>query len=280
METIQTVLEKYYGYDSFRPGQQALIEAIMNKQDVLGIMPTGGGKSLCYQIPAICMEGTSLVISPLISLMKDQVDSLLTMGVRAGYINSQMDAVTYRETMDRAMTGYYDLLYIAPERLENEYFINTIRYMNINLVAVDEAHCISQWGQDFRPSYQNIPQLKDIIQLDVPFAAFTATATTQVKEDIEQQLRLQEPYTYIASFDRPNLYFSVIETRKKSADVFRFIDKEGSTIIYCNTRKNVETVHSNLVKKATQLLIITPVLVQMSVPKTKMILFMIGNLLW
>lgn len=249
METIQTVLEKYYGYDSFRPGQQALIEAIMNKQDVLGIMPTGGGKSLCYQIPAICMEGTSLVISPLISLMKDQVDSLLTMGVRAGYINSQMDAVTYRETMDRAMTGYYDLLYIAPERLENEYFINTIRYMNINLVAVDEAHCISQWGQDFRPSYQNIPQLKDIIQLDVPFAAFTATATTQVKEDIEQQLRLQEPYTYIASFDRPNLYFSVIETRKKSADVFRFIDKEGSTIIYCNTRKNVETVHSNLVKK-------------------------------
>ncbi|MDE1548688.1 DNA helicase RecQ [Jeotgalibaca caeni] len=249
MKKIDEVLKQYYGYDSFRPGQERIIEAIMNGQDVLGIMPTGGGKSLCYQIPAICMEGTSLVISPLISLMKDQVDTLLTMGVRAGYINSQMDMATYRATMDKAMFGYYDLLYIAPERLESEYFLNTIQQMNINLVAVDEAHCISQWGQDFRPSYQNIPQLKDLIRLDVPFAAFTATATTRVKEDIIRQLKLQQPYTYVASFDRPNLYFSVIETKKKSQELFRYIEKEGSTIIYCNTRKNVEAVYHSLVKK-------------------------------
>ncbi|MGP6139356.1 DNA helicase RecQ [Jeotgalibaca sp. A127] len=249
MKKIETVLKEFYGYDSFRPGQKELIESLMNGQDVLGIMPTGGGKSLCYQIPAITQEGTGLVISPLISLMKDQVDALQTMGVRAGYINSQLDTAAYRETMDKALFGYYDLLYIAPERIGSEHFLNTIQHMNINLIAVDEAHCISQWGQDFRPSYQTIPQLRDVVGAGVPFAGFTATATTLVKNDIIQQLRLQSPHEFVASFDRPNLYFSVISSKQKSKDVLRFIDKEGSTIIYCNTRKNVETVYNNLAKK-------------------------------
>lgn len=249
MKTIQTVLEKNYGFDSFRPGQQQIIEAIMNKKDVLAIMPTGGGKSLCYQIPAICMEGTSLVVSPLISLMKDQVDTLQAMGVRAGYINSQMDKSSYHDTMNKAMFGYYDLLYIAPERLDSEHFMNVIQNMKINLIAVDEAHCISQWGQDFRPSYRNIPQLRDAFDYPVPFAAFTATATTQVKHDINKQLCLQNPHQYVASFDRPNLYFSVIPTKKKSTDLLKYINNSDSAIIYCNTRKNVETVYHSLVKK-------------------------------
>lgn len=249
MKTIDTILKEYYGYDTFRPGQKELIQSLMNGQDVLGIMPTGGGKSLCYQIPAICQEGTGIVISPLISLMKDQVDALQTMGVKAGYINSQLDPTTYRETMDKALFGYYDLLYIAPERIASEHFLNTLGHMNINIVAVDEAHCISQWGQDFRPSYQTIPQLRDVVSAGVPFAAFTATATTLVKNDITEQLRLQSPHEFVASFDRPNLYFSVISSKQKSKDVFRYIGKEGATIIYCNTRKNVESVYNNLVKK-------------------------------
>lgn len=249
MKKIETVLKEYYGYDSFRSGQKELIESLINGQDVLGIMPTGGGKSLCYQIPAISQEGTGLVISPLISLMKDQVDALQTMGVRAGYINSQLDSATYRKTMDKALFGYYDLLYIAPERIGSDHFLNTIQHMNINLIAVDEAHCISQWGQDFRPSYQTIPQLRDVVSKNVPFAGFTATATTLVKNDIIQQLRLETPHEFVASFDRPNLYFSVVSSKQKSKDVLRYIDKEGSTIIYCNTRKNVESVYNNLVKK-------------------------------
>ena len=249
MKTIQNVLERHYGFDSFRPGQENIIEAIMNGEDVLAIMPTGGGKSLCYQIPAICMQGTALVVSPLISLMKDQVDSLQAMGVRAGYINSQMDKHTYLDTMDKAMFGYYDLLYIAPERLDSDHFMATISNMQINLIAVDEAHCISQWGQDFRPSYQNIPRLRDSMDYPVPFAAFTATATTTVKEDIKRQLMLKQPHEYVASFDRPNLYFSVIPTKKKSADLLKYVSDLESAVIYCNTRKNVETVYHSLAKK-------------------------------
>lgn len=249
MKTIEKILKEYYGYDAFRPGQQAIIEALMAGQDVLGIMPTGGGKSLCYQIPAICQPGTGIVISPLISLMKDQVDALLTMGVRAAYINSQLDAASYRDTMEKALFGHYDLLYIAPERIGSEHFLNTLQHMNINLVAIDEAHCISQWGQDFRPSYQTIPQLRDVVGMGVPFAAFTATATTLVKEDIKKQLRLQAPHEFVASFDRPNLYFSVMASKQKSKDLLRLIEKDGSTIVYCNTRKNVESVYHALLKK-------------------------------
>ena len=249
MHTIGKVLKTYYGYEEFRPGQEEIIKAILKHQDVLGIMPTGGGKSLCYQIPAIVLSGTALVISPLISLMKDQVDGLRVMGVRAAYMNSQMTPPEYQKTMDDLLNGNLDLLYIAPERLDNDSFLHILQQIEISMVAVDEAHCISQWGQDFRPSYQNILQLRDYLNDSIPFVAFTATATNRVKEDIIHQLRLRHPYLYTASFDRPNLYFSVIETKKKSKELLPLIGKDGSTIIYCNTRKNVEAVYKSLTKK-------------------------------
>lgn len=249
MQDIKTVLKTYYGYEEFRPGQEEMIRAILDQRDVLGIMPTGGGKSLCYQIPAIVMEGTALVISPLISLMKDQVDGLRVMGVRAAYMNSQMTPKEYQQTMDDLLNGKLDLLYIAPERLDNDSFLHMLQQIEISMVAVDEAHCISQWGQDFRPSYQNILQLRDYLHASTPFVAFTATATNRVKDDIIHRLRLREPYLFTASFDRPNLYFSVIETKKKSKELLPLIGKDGSTIIYCNTRKNVESVYQSLTKK-------------------------------
>lgn len=249
METIFKTLKQYYGYEAFRPGQQELIDAIMEGRDVLGVMPTGGGKSLCYQIPAICMEGVTLVISPLISLMKDQVDTLQTMGVRAAYINSQLSYFELQAIIDEAIRGDLDLLYVSPERLGNDQFLYAVRQMNVNLVAVDEAHCVSQWGHDFRPSYQAIPQIMNALTNRPPFAAFTATATNIVQEDMIQQLNLEQPFQHIASFDRPNLYFSVIKPDKKLNELSRILDKKESSIIYCNTRKNVDTVYKNLNKK-------------------------------
>ncbi|WP_208560230.1 DNA helicase RecQ [Marinilactibacillus kalidii] len=249
METIFKTLKHYYGYETFRPGQQELIDAIMEGRDVLGVMPTGGGKSLCYQIPAICMEGVTLVISPLISLMKDQVDTLQTMGVSAAYINSQLSYFEQQVIIDEAIRGELDLLYVSPERLGNDQFLYSVRQMNVNLVAVDEAHCVSQWGHDFRPSYQAIPQIMNALTNRPPFAAFTATATNIVQEDMIQQLDLEQPFQHIASFDRPNLYFSVIKPDKKLNELSRILDKKESSIIYCNTRKNVDTVYKNLNKK-------------------------------
>ncbi|WP_225744554.1 DNA helicase RecQ [Marinilactibacillus sp. Marseille-P9653] len=249
METIFKTLKQYYGYEVFRPGQQELINAIMEGRDVLGVMPTGGGKSLCYQIPAICMEGVTLVISPLISLMKDQVDTLQTMGVRAAYINSQLSYFEQQAIIDEATRGELDLLYVSPERLGNDQFLYAVRQMDVNLVAVDEAHCVSQWGHDFRPSYQAIPQIMNALSNRPSFAAFTATATNIVQEDMIQQLNLEHPFQHIASFDRPNLYFSVIKPDKKLNELSRILDKKESSIIYCNTRKNVDTVYKNLNKK-------------------------------
>lgn len=249
MQNIQTVLKTYYGYESFRPGQAALIEALMSGRDVLGIMPTGGGKSLCYQIPAIAQEGTALVISPLISLMKDQVDTLLGMGVQAAFLNSQMDFAEQTQTLSRLRRGELDLLYIAPERLDNSFFQDVLQRVRISMVAVDEAHCISQWGQDFRPSYQNIIQLRQLLPEGIPFGAFTATATERVREDIELQLGLRDPYRFTASFDRPNLHFSVVSSSRKREELLRSIGREESTIVYCNTRRNVEEVATFLTKK-------------------------------
>lgn len=249
MDTIDKKLKHYYGYDTFRPGQEALIDAILNGRDVLGVMPTGGGKSLCYQIPAIILDGVTLVISPLISLMKDQVDALQTMGVKAAYINSQLSYYEQQMIIDEAIRSELDLLYISPERLGNEQFLNSVRQMNVSLVAVDEAHCVSQWGHDFRPSYQAIPQIMDALPSRPPFAAFTATATTIVQQDMINQLRLNHPYQHIASFDRPNLYFSVVKPDKKINELNRILDKKESSIIYCNTRKNVDTVYKSLNKK-------------------------------
>lgn len=249
MKTIFETLKQFYGYDTFRPGQQELIEAILEGKDVLGVMPTGGGKSLCYQIPAIFLEGTTLVISPLISLMKDQVDTLQSMGVKAAYINSQLSFFEQQMILDEAAMGELDLLYVSPERLDNEFFFNVVRQMKVNLVAVDEAHCVSQWGHDFRPSYQMIPQIMEAFENRPPFAAFTATATDIVQADMINQLHLENPYQYVASFDRPNLYFSVVKPTKKRDKLISVLDKNESSIIYCNTRKNVESVYTFLNKK-------------------------------
>lgn len=247
-DTVET-LEYYYGYTSFRPGQEELIESILNGKDVLGIMPTGGGKSLCYQIPAIVMDGVTLVVSPLISLMKDQVDSLQAMGVRAAYINSQLSYPEQQSMLQLAKQGNLDLLYVSPERLQHEGFLYSLQQITLSLVAVDEAHCVSQWGHDFRPSYQAIAQIMDVLPERPIFAAFTATATEKVQEDIIQQLQLDDPYTHIASFDRPNLYFSVVKPKGKNNELIRLLDKNESSIIYCNTRKNVEKVYQALNKK-------------------------------
>lgn len=249
MNAINQTLKHYYGYTSFRPGQQTIIEAILDGQDAIGIMPTGGGKSLCYQIPAIEMEGITLVISPLISLMKDQVDGLVSMGVKAGFLTSQLTLDQQNETLRQAMHNEIDLLYVSPERLENTYFLGRLRQMQVNLIAVDEAHCISQWGHDFRPSYQAIPAVRDHCSTNPPFAAFTATATQKVREDIVSKLELNDPYAFTASFDRPNLTFSIVHPKKKQDKLLELLKDKESSIIYCNTRKNVERVHSLLKKK-------------------------------
>ena len=239
----QQALKKYFGYDRFRPGQEEIIEALLAGRDVLAILPTGGGKSICYQIPAICRKGLTLVISPLISLMKDQEDGLVEMGVAARSLNSATSSEAFAETMRMARDGSLDLLYVAPERLELESFRETLASLRVTMVAVDEAHCVSQWGHDFRPSYMRIAEwLSNFAQRPV-FAAFTATATQRVREDIIEQLRLQDPFCYVASFDRPNLYFSVEKPGNKNKALLKLLDEDASSIIYCGTRKNVESVY-------------------------------------
>lgn len=239
----EQALKKYFGYDSFRPGQREIIDALMNGRDVLAILPTGGGKSLCYQIPAICMKGLTLVISPLISLMKDQEDGLVEMGVAARSINSTTSSEQFAETMRLARSGALDLLYVAPERLELEGFQETLESLQVTMVAVDEAHCVSQWGHDFRPSYMRIAGMLAGFRKRPIFAAFTATATEKVRDDIVCQLQLENPFRYVASFDRPNLHFSVQKPRKKDKALLRLLDEDTSSIIYCGTRKNVEKVY-------------------------------------
>lgn len=249
MENIHQTLKDYYGYEQFRPGQEEIIQSILKGKDVLGIMPTGGGKSLCYQIPAIVLEGLALVVSPLISLMKDQVDSLKDMGVKAAYLNSQLPFSEQQKIVREVRRGEFDLLYVSPERLQNDWFLQFLGQCSIDLVAVDEAHCVSQWGHDFRPSYQAIAHILEELKTRPTFAAFTATATKKVQADIIHQLTLEQPFTHIASFDRPNLYFSVVKPKQKSKEIVNVLDKNESSIIYCNTRKNVETVYHSLDKK-------------------------------
>ena len=204
-----TVLKHYFGYQDFRPGQEVLIDAILSGRDVLGVMPTGGGKSMCYQIPALVLPGVTLVVSPLISLMKDQVAALKNAGVAAAFINSTLTPEQLRLVYRRARSGAYKLIYIAPERLGGEGFSALAREMPISLVAVDEAHCISQWGQDFRPSYLEIADFIRALPNRPVVAAFTATATAQVRQDIMRLLELQNPACQVTGFDRPNLFFDV-----------------------------------------------------------------------
>lgn len=245
------ILHEYFGYSSFKAGQEAIIDRILNKQDVLGIMPTGAGKSICFQVPALCLSGTTLVISPLISLMKDQVDTLNEMGVKAAFINSSLEAGEYRSIMSNARKGEYKMLYIAPERLDTDSFRELLSELEVTLVAVDEAHCVSQWGHDFRPGYLDIKAMLDDLQQRPVVAAFTATATPRVREDITKLLGLRETYILVTGFDRENLYFHVEKPSDKFSCLLDLVKKHGdsSGIVYCSTRKTVEAVCEKLNKK-------------------------------
>ncbi len=237
-------LSQYFGYDSFRAGQEPVVDAILSGRDTLCVMPTGAGKSICYQVPALVSEGTTLVISPLISLMKDQVRALKAAGVSAAYINSSLTYGQYLKAVQNAAGGMYKLIYVAPERLLNEEFSAIWQTCKLSLLAVDEAHCVSQWGQDFRPSYLKIAEFVDRLPNRPPMAAFTATAAAQVRTDIRELLKLRDPYTCLTGFDRPNLYFGVIRPKKKKDELVELIGeyKDRSGIVYCLSRKLVEEV--------------------------------------
>ena len=244
----RTLLKTYFGHHDFRPGQEALIDALLSGRDVLGVMPTGAGKSICYQLPALLLPGVTLVVSPLISLMKDQVNALTQAGIASAYINSSLSAAQYREVFRRAQAGAYKLIYVAPERLTTADFLRFAEGVEISLVAVDEAHCVSQWGQDFRPSYLQIAQFVQQLPSRPPVGAFTATATDHVKTDIEKLLLLRDPLRVTTGFDRPNLFFEVVHPKSKDAYLRAFLaGRPGqSGIVYCATRKAVEAVCDKL----------------------------------
>ena len=246
--TKQEALKTYFGYDVFRDGQEALIDALLAGSDALGVMPTGAGKSLCYQVPALLRSGVALVISPLISLMKDQVAALKTAGVAAAYINSSLTVGQQREALRRAALGAYRIIYVAPERLDVPDFLSFAQTAEISLVAVDEAHCVSQWGQDFRPSYLKIADFVDKLPQRPPVGAYTATATPQVKTDMARMLRLRDPVTRVTGFDRPNLRLACIKPSDKFAALLDLVQKHAgeSGIVYCATRKAVEEVCQRL----------------------------------
>ncbi|MFB1097740.1 DNA helicase RecQ [Terribacillus sp. JSM ZJ617] len=240
--TAQQILKDYYGYDTFRKGQAEVIEHVMKNENTLAIMPTGGGKSICYQVPALMRRGTALIISPLISLMKDQVDALTAMDIPAAYINSTLEAGEMEWTMQQAAEGAFTFLYVAPERLENSRFLHMIRRLSISLIAFDEAHCISQWGHDFRPSYRSAISILDKLTETPPVMALTATATPQVADDIQRLLNIQEDFTTRTGFARDNLRFQVVKGADKERYILDFIQKrkQDTGIIYAPTRKLVD----------------------------------------
>ena len=244
------MLETYFGYTSFRPAQEAPIASLLRNEDVIGIMPTGAGKSICFQIPALCKSGLTIVFSPLISLMKDQVDGLLVQNIPAALINSTLTQAEFNKTMYEVRSGKIKLLYIAPERLGSNFFCNVLRALPIAQVIVDEAHCISEWGHDFRPSYRLIGEWLNSLPKRPIVGAFTATATKYVENDIKKLLGLDKANVYVTGFDRPNLSFSVIRTPKRMDYVVHYVrqhDNENG-IIYCATRKDVDRVYENLTR--------------------------------
>lgn len=239
-----SVLKDYFGHDSFRDGQEQIVDALLDGRDALCIMPTGAGKSMCYQIPALLFDGVTIVVSPLISLMKDQVGSLVQSGVPAAYINSSLSYPQFLRVLSNVEHGKYKIIYVAPERLLTDGFLDTCKKIKISMVAVDEAHCVSQWGQDFRPSYLKIISFVESLANRPIVGAFTATATNDVKEDIKKILRLENPFEITTGFDRPNLFFGVIKSSSKNEKLIDLIRERGdrSGIVYCATRKNVESV--------------------------------------
>lgn len=239
-----SVLKDYFGHDSFRDGQEQMVDALLDGRDALCIMPTGAGKSMCYQIPALLFDGVTIVVSPLISLMKDQVGSLVQSGVPAAYINSSLSYPQFLRVLSNVEHGKYKIIYVAPERLLTDGFLDSCKKIKISMVAVDEAHCVSQWGQDFRPSYLKIISFVESLANRPIVGAFTATATNDVKEDIKKILRLENPFEITTGFDRPNLFFGVIKSSSKDEKLIDLIRERGdrSGIVYCATRKNVESV--------------------------------------
>ena len=244
------MLETYFGYTSFRPAQEAPIASLLRNEDVIGIMPTGAGKSICFQIPALCKAGLTIVFSPLISLMKDQVDGLLVQNIPAALINSTLTQAEFNRTMYEVRSGKIKLLYIAPERLGSNFFCNVLRALPIAQVIVDEAHCISEWGYDFRPSYRLIGEWLNSLPKRPIVGAFTATATKYVENDIKKLLGLDKANVYVTGFDRPNLSFSVIRTPKRMDYVVHYVRQHANEngIIYCATRKDVDRVYENLTR--------------------------------
>ncbi len=244
------VLKQYFGYDEFREGQEDLIKGILEGKDVFGIMPTGSGKSLCFQVPALMMSGITLVISPLISLMKDQVYTLNQAGIHAAFLNSSLTTNQYYKALSFAKEGRYKIIYVAPERLESDVFLDFVNQVEISMVAVDEAHCVSQWGQDFRPSYLKIMQFVNKLRNRPVISAFTATATKTVQEDIIEILNLNNPVLVKTGYDRPNLHLSVQMPTNKYLALSNYVEnrKDRSGIIYCLTRKSVEEVSAKLIK--------------------------------
>lgn len=244
LNKARQILQKFYGYEDFRPGQKKVVESLLNRNDTVAIMPTGAGKSICFQIPALLFEGVTLVISPLISLMKDQVDSLRQLGIASVYINSSVSKAQLYKDLQDISAGFYKIIYIAPERLTSEYLPDSFKNLNISMVAVDEAHCLSQWGHDFRPSYRNILNFTNSLRIKPIISAFTATATPDVKTDIINLLGLKQPNVFVTGFDRPNLYFSVLRGEVKDKFVIDYVKKhqDEAGIIYVGTRKDVDAL--------------------------------------
>ncbi|NLN47310.1 MAG: RecQ family ATP-dependent DNA helicase, partial [Clostridiaceae bacterium] len=243
-----TILRDHFGHTRYRSGQLEVIDAILARQDVLGIMPTGAGKSICYQVPALLLDGVTIVVSPLISLMKDQVNALEQAGIPAAFLNSSLSQEEYRDVMARTRAGEYKILYVAPERLLTDSFLALTRSLEISMVTVDEAHCISQWGQDFRPSYLRIVRFIEWLPVRPVVSAFTATATATVRDDIVVSLGLIEPLRITTGFDRENLRFEVRKPRHKPTALADYVraNREKAGIVYCTTRKTVEEVCEGL----------------------------------
>ena len=250
-KTPKEVLKAVFGYDSFRQGQESVINAVLDGRDILAVMPTGAGKSLCYQVPAMLLSGITLVISPLISLMQDQVKALNEAGVDAAFINSSLSEKEMHDTFKNASKGQYKIIYVAPERLMSEGFVRLAKGVEISMITVDEAHCISQWGQDFRPSYMDIAEFVNVLDKRPIISAFTATATQNVREDIICSLGLTNPYFLVTGFDRENLFFQVDKPQSKDRFILDYLDrhKGESGIIYCATRKNVDSLYTLLKKR-------------------------------